>query len=95
MHNPAGYGTRNIPQVEIIQPDRGAYPKMQYIGPSSPMGFLGDASYGMAELQRKEEATMQQTPSGHHVHLFTAGIVTGAIVLLVIMGIVFPGAVQF
>jgi hypothetical protein len=64
---------------------------------TSPMGTLGGPSYGLAELQR-EEAMVQQTlgtSTGGHPHLWAAGLVTGAIILLFALGLMFPGAVQF
>jgi len=85
MHNPAGYGTRPI-EFATVQ---------DILPTSAPMGYMGASSYGMAELQMRDTTmrSIQQTSS--RVHIVTAGIVTAAILLLLAMGMVFPGMTQF
>ncbi len=81
MHNPAGYGTRNIPHIEIQQPLT-----MSYMGPSSPMGFMGASSYGMAELNGVAPLRpVDRGQPGGRPHIVAAGIVAGAIVAIALM----------
>ena len=102
MHpiDPKGYGTRNIPTVFYgeIPPSGDASGYAQNMaGDATGLNWqAGQAGIGQYTL-RQEQAMMQQQAgtSGGRSHLWAAGMVTGAIVLLFLLGMAFPGVVQF
>ncbi len=92
MHNPARYGTRNIETV--------FYGEIPVSGPeeSTPniaglsMQHMGVGQYMMSQQPSMQPLSINQ---GGNSHLWAAGLVTGAIVLLLTMGVIFKGVVQF
>src|SRR5260370_30035020 len=98
MHSsdPKSYGTNRPGGIPVVTLS------------TSPMGYMGDSlgvDHGMnwqgGNIGLGQEMMMQQpgyqTPgqAGGHSHLYAAGIVTGAIILLFLLGLAFPGSVQF